>query len=94
VKAIKLNNWSTTGSFDPYLAPELHKVYLQGFAIGHPKLGDTPVKTSWIVSVRGRLVITYSGSVYKLGRIDPKFRAWLKINRPGWLWRKPITILG
>jgi hypothetical protein len=98
MKGIKINNWSITlhpaVANNPYLAPELRQPSVHGFAVGHPKLGNSEVITSPIAEVRGRTVVTETGSHYHLGRIAPKYRAWLKANRPEWNWRKPITVKG
>jgi len=94
---LKINNWSITSRDDnPYLAPELRAISLKGCINHHPVLGDRSGKgdvvTSPIMEVKGRFVLTKSNHLYKLGKIDPKYRRWLRKNRPNWNWRKPITI--
>jgi hypothetical protein len=93
---ITLQNWScfSTGSNDPYLAPELATLRICGEAYGHPKSQDGQyVRTSSVVQVDGREVITRSGSVYRLGKINPLYRKWLKKYRPNWNSKQPITVL-
>ena len=90
---ITLQNWSTISTEDPYIAPELRTLRLQGDAYGHPKFPDGHyIKTSGIKNFKGRIVYTHSknNSVYKLGKIDPNFRKFLKKTRPNWDWRHPI----
>jgi hypothetical protein len=90
---IRLDNWSVTGrNVSPYQAPETIRRCLKGKAYGHPRFDDGGVvKTSYIVKADKRIITTRSGSVYQLGKIDPLYRRWLKINRSMWNWRKPIT---
>lgn len=86
-----INNWSVTGN--PYQAPECRTIHLHGYVENHPRLGSTVVSTSRIIKIVGhRKVETRSGSVYKLGRIDKKYRSFLKKIRPEWNWRNPIII--
>jgi hypothetical protein len=88
----KLENWSTTSQSDAYTAPECLEIILQGNVYGNPKFRDGDhILTSCIVSMVGRVITTYSGSKYLLGKIDPKFREMLRKIRPNWDWRNPIT---
>lgn len=93
----KLENWATITSPDPWLAPELQRLYLVGTVYNHSDPERHPdgkeIRTSYIVEAQGRVVKTASGSVYKLGRIDPDFREFLRTERPGWDWRNPITVI-
>lgn len=91
---IRLDNWSVCfAPRDRYTPPEMSQKSLQGNAFGHPKHDDGKhIATSLPVKVDGRIVTTCSGSVYKLGRIDPKYRQWLKENFPNWNWRKPLSL--
>ena len=96
---LKLSNWSVTSrDNNPYLAPELRTISLKGHIDHHPVLGDRiekgDVVTSSIVEVNGRFVRTKSNHIYKLGKIDPKYRQWLRENRPNWDWRNPIIMKG
>ncbi|MFA5049220.1 MAG: hypothetical protein WC516_09415 [Patescibacteria group bacterium] len=94
--AIKLDNWSVISNqfrLNPYTTPELIGVCLQGLAENHPRLGDAFVCTSEITEVEGRYVKTRSGTIYKLGNIEPKYRRLLKQIRPDWDYKKPIKIL-
>lgn len=66
-----LTNWSTVG--DDYTAPEVSKLYLSGLRVED---GRT-VTTSAVVSVNGREITTYSGSVYILEDISPDYLQFL-----------------
>jgi hypothetical protein len=90
----RIDNWSTTCNFDPYTAPECQAVLLQGNITGHPRFADGEhITTSAIVGIEKREILTRSGTIYKLGRIDRRFRNWLRKNRPLWNWREPIIFL-
>ena len=95
-KPILLEDWSTGFiSNDPYLAPEQKAICLQGMVTGHPRReGKHGIRTSSVAGVKGRIIATRSGSVYRLGKIDPTFRKWLKKHRPNWDWRNPVKMLG
>jgi hypothetical protein len=88
----RIDNWTTTKNFDPYTAPECQAVCLQGNVSGHSRFknGDY-VHTSPIEGVEKREILTKTGTIYTLGRIDRRFRNWLRKNRPNWNWREPIT---
>jgi len=89
---VRLELWSMRG--DPYTAPELNPMRLQGVVYGHSRKPDGKrVTTSHIVAVQGRCVKTNSGTVYRLGTVEPAYRAFLREHRPNWDWRKPITII-
>jgi len=90
---IILKDWSLIHEgHNAYTAPELFTSHLAGEALNHPKLGKSRVVTSPIVNVKGRIVYTKSGSVYKLGRIDTVYRKWIKKNYGKWDWRNPIIM--
>lgn len=73
---MRIENWAViTPADDPYKVPELRKPSLQGKVFGHPRFEDGHrVTTS---SIQGKTetgeVVTYSGSHYKLGQIDPSY---------------------
>jgi len=90
---IKIKNWSIVGSVDFYKAPEQKTIHLAGVIESHPTGLKGPIKTSAIEQVKGREVTTKSGTEYLLGNIEPKYRKWLRKNRPLWNWRKPITVI-
>lgn len=75
--ALRLENWSIgIGGDDIYLAPELQPKYLHGLVYGHPKFNDgEEINTSSIVRIDKdrEMVLTYSGSEYVLGDIDPEY---------------------
>ena len=58
---------------DPYKAPEQRSIRLSGFRDQDAK----QVTTSVIVTVNGREITTYSGSVYILEDIDPDYLKFL-----------------
>lgn len=91
---IRIDDWSVTVvTADPFVAPECQGQALHGKATNHPVLGTNYIRTSQIVGFKNRTVTTYSGSVYRLGRISRGFRLWLRKNRPNWNWRHPFTNL-
>jgi hypothetical protein len=92
---IKLHNWSVIGSaVDTYKAPELQTKKLRGNVFGHPEFADgDSVKTSTIVKVDGRKIHTRSGSCYTLGRIDQKYRNWMKQNNIIYDAKNPIKVV-
>jgi hypothetical protein len=65
---------------DPWLAPELRRNVLTGKVYGRAGFPDgSQIQTSVIKEVKGRLVTTSSGTVYKLvGPAHKKFREFLK----------------
>jgi len=91
---ITLNNWSTTTiNNDPYLAPELRKIHLQGKVTGHPCFPDGhQITTTRIIDADG-LVVKTKNTTYHLGTIDPGFEAWLAEHRPDFDPENPITII-
>lgn len=67
-----LQNWSTCRPrlCDPFAAPELTGIALQGVVHGHRHKPDgVRVVTSRVSRVIGKIVTTESGTVYELG--DP-----------------------
>ena len=90
-----INNWSvTSGSNSPYTAPELIGIRVCGNVKNHTIFKDGHnIKTSKVENVYYREIYTFSGSIYRLGKIDPVYRKWLKENRPNWNWRQPITLM-
>lgn len=96
--AIRIDMWSVCFAIhDPWLAPELKGQALHGFVNDHPLFKESSPKrvtTSPITKIDGRKIVTASGTVYILGRIEPKYRKWLRECRPAWDWRKPITLIG
>ena len=90
----KIENWSTCSlTLDPFKAPEQGFLCIQGQIMDPDRGTMKSIRTSTVVDVKGRKITTRSGSVYALGKIDPNFRAWLKVNRPAWNWKKPIRML-
>ena len=76
----------------PYIAPEQQPC--RKFLRGEDPAGTGKwLTTSHIASVDGRKVTTRSGSVYKLGRIDPGYRKWLRDNGHDYYPQNPIRWL-
>lgn len=71
-----LHRWAVTMMGDTYTAPEARTYCLTGFRDEETKA----IVTSTIVSVQGREVTTYSGSVYILEDISPDYLKWLDEN--------------
>lgn len=93
---IRIDNWCTRPcpSDNRYDAPERRGIMLSGTVTGHPRKPDgSVVDTSRIEKVDGRIVTTKSGSVYRLGRPDRKWLAWLtKSGRP-YNAKQPIRVI-
>jgi hypothetical protein len=88
--AVRIDNWSVTGLSDVYTPPEHAVLALQGNVTGHPiKKDGQYIVTSQMLSAKGRIV-TCLNRKYYLGKIDPKYRRWLRKERPDWNWREPI----
>ncbi len=85
--AVKLQDWSVVSA--AYAAPETNpRLYLRGTRTTDGKRIDT----SAIVKCEGRIVTTHSGSRYRLGRIHPEYRAWLREQRLPYNARQPIRV--
>ena len=72
-----LNNWSIVAhSGNPYLAPELHSCCLCGIVSDHPAFEDgARIQTSSIVAKNDEEIVTFSGSTYLLGTVDPDYES-------------------
>ncbi|RLI71030.1 hypothetical protein DRO91_06060 [Candidatus Heimdallarchaeota archaeon] len=92
---VKIDNWSCVPVLDdPYKAPEQRGLALRGNVYGHPlkSIYDGALaRTANIKEVCGRKIKTVN-SWYKLGKIDPEYKKWLKKNYKDWDWRNPIKI--
>lgn len=84
-----LTDWWVKRETDGYRAPELCPPYLGGKSA---KRNGKNVTTSTVVEVNGRLVRTSSGSVYRLGRIHPEYRAWLRKQGIEYNAEQPIVV--
>lgn len=88
-----IENWSTTmecPSRDPYLAPEADPhVHLQGTVEGRRGV----VLTTRVVSSRGRIVTTRSGSRYRLGAPAPAFLVYLASKGLAFDEKQPVKVL-
>ena len=90
-----INNWSIiVNPGSPYIAPEMRGIRVCGNVKNHTIFNDgDDIRTSPIENAYYRIIHTFSGNIYRLGKIDPKYRKWLKKNRPNWDWRQPITLM-
>lgn len=73
---MKIENWAVVESIvNPYAAPEMRALSLQGQVFGHPRFNDGQyITTSSIDKKNDRdEVVTISGSSYELGRVDPSY---------------------
>lgn len=70
-----IENWSVHRESDRYKAPECLENVLYGIVDGEK------ITTSAIVASQGTKVQTASGSVYRLGTIDPNYLAWMKVHK-------------
>lgn len=77
---IRLDGWAVVPcGGNRYTAPELLPRALTGIVFGHPGHQDGKhVTTSQIVAVYKRTVTTRSGTTYRLGPIDRRYRAFLR----------------
>ena len=89
---VKIEDWSVVGNTDPYTPPECRVTCLHGKVFGHPVKEDgSKVRTSQIVTVKGRTITTYSGTTYRLGRVSKTYLQWLKDNGLKYDSRNPIV---
>lgn len=74
-RTVRIENWSVGCPYtDPYKAPELQTMCLMGNVYGHPRFEDGHfVHTSAMESTNRGFIKTYSGTTYRLGKIDPKY---------------------
>jgi hypothetical protein len=91
MEAILIENWSVVTRSEPHIAPEIRDASLNGVVYGHPKFpnGDEII-TSQIVEADGRMVRTYSGSLYKLGSPSKMYLDWLQHNGIAYNEEQPI----
>lgn len=87
-----IHEWSTCfASNNPYAPPEARGLAIQGKVYGREGWEEGgQICTSNVVSVDGRTVKTRSGSTYRLGRIAPAFREWLRKQGREYDPRNPI----
>lgn len=95
VMPVRIETWSVEYRGTPYLAPEAFRRCLVGTAYGHPeRAAGHEVMTSPIVSAKGRLVTTASGTIYELGEPSPAYLAWLKGKGIAFDPEAPIKVEG
>ena len=80
-----LKNWSIVADpNNPYMAPELKTIYLQGEVYDHPNSRHHDGKriiTSKVVKKIGPLTYeTKSGTIYTLDTVAPAYKEWCSEN--------------
>ena len=89
---IELTNWAVGGTIGFHKLP-LDGQKLNGEVRNHSYYDDgTFTITSEIVNIKGHIVETKGGLLYRLIKINPIYRRWLKINFPSWDSKTPIII--
>jgi len=90
----RLENWSVSTD-NPYYPPEAGRQYLAGNVYGHPRFEDGHrILTSKPVKADGRLITTFSGSVYQLGKVSDDYLAWLTEHGFKFDEKNPIKFKG
>ena len=73
----KLENWSIVTKYNPYLAPECMVYRLEGVVYDHPNPrhsnGKEIVTSEIMAATINNLIVTYSGSIYELGKVNPDY---------------------
>ena len=71
----KLERWSIVNHIlDPDVSPVVQEHCLYGIVSGHPSIKDGHIMlTSHITSLEGDLVVTFLGTKFELGEIDPEY---------------------
>jgi hypothetical protein len=92
---VVLQNWFVRDRHmdDFYSAPECNYKVLAGDVYGHPRFPNGhSVKTSRLISVKGRLVTTSGGTTYQLRRIQEGYRDWLRKEGITYDPNHPVTL--
>jgi len=75
------------------MAPEIRPRCLQGKVYNDPEMPDgTMLMTGEVVNAKGRIITTSDGLVYKLGRIKPGYRKYLRKNKMPYSAERPIRV--
>ena len=91
----KIENWSMINDpvNDMYTAPECRSYIICGNVYNHKSYEDGKfIRTSAIVNVNGRIVETYSGSIYELGKPDEDYLKFLKEINYEYNEENPINV--
>ncbi len=92
---IRVDNWRTVHLAGPYVAPEINPVGISGVVPpgADPRRPEgSPITTSMVVAIEGRVVTTKSGTRYILGKIQSAFRRWMRKQGIAFDWRHPIKV--
>jgi len=74
-----LKNWAVFSDSNPYTPPECHKIYLKGNVYNHPEFNNGSfIQTSTVTKVKGNVIYTKSGSIYRLENPDAEYLDWCK----------------
>lgn len=69
-----LESWGFVRNQGPYTPPECSTVLVQGRVYGHPTRPDgRPITTSRVVEILEGVIVTRSGSRYRLGEPHPTY---------------------
>ena len=100
MKEMKIENWSLrTEDVDPYRAPETIGRVIVGDIYNSPDFSDgTRITTGTAFSSIGRRVNCRSDSrpgfeVFVLGKIDKKYREWMKTQNIAYNPKNPIKVV-
>jgi len=90
MKPITLNNWYVP-DIEPFQAPEVkHYLYL----IGTRSTDNVRVITSHVISTKGRIVRTNSGTLYFLGTVEKEYLDWMNEHNIDFDINNPVKIKG
>lgn len=76
-----VNDYRIVVSGDEYTAPECRRFHLQGECAWLPEGSANKMTSSPIVSIRGRVVTTRSGSTYILGKRADGFDTFARLRK-------------
>lgn len=90
---IELHAWRMVA--DPYAPPEAGRQAIIGAVKNDPRgrPDGREVRTSRIVAADGRVVMTESGTRYRLCDVSDGYRDWLREHRPRWDPENPVTVI-
>lgn len=81
IQRVRIENWST-GTDNPYKAPECMELLLSGEVYGHQRFNEgSKITSSPIQSVDGR-VVTTQNTIYTLGEPSQVWIKWLEEHHP------------
>ncbi len=85
-RIIELARWSIPADEDGVIR-------LSGQVFGDPRrINGTQICTTRVAKAEGRTITTRSGTMYRLGYIDPSFLKRLRETLPGWDPENPVVM--